>query len=171
MKKKDLVETTILLLGLWFIYQCISGVIPFLLNLSLNFFYSDYSEQVSRAIMVESIYAICYAIGAWVCFRRTEWLIENTGLNSQEETLVWENLITKRDVLETGIVIVSFALIFYTLPLLLKNFLFFFQSRAGNQYVDYEFTYPFLLLVVPVIAIIMRDKLTDLIYSKPRKNQ
>jgi hypothetical protein len=171
MKKKDLVETAILLLGLWFIYQCLSRFIPFLINLSFNFFYSDYSEQVNRAIMVESIYAISYAFGAWVCFKRSEWLIQNTDLKSEEETLLWENLISKRDILETGIVIVSFALIFYTLPLLLKNVLFFFQSKAGNEYVDYEFTYPFLLMVVPVLAIIMRDKLADLIYSKPKKNE
>lgn len=170
MKKKDLVETAILFLGLWFIYQCLSRLIPFIINLSLNFFYSDYSELVNRAIMVESIYAISYAVGAWVCFKKTEWFIQNTDLNLQEETLSLENLISKRDILETGIVIISFGLIFYTLPLLLKNFLFFFQSKAGNQYVDYEFTYPFLLLVVPILAIIMRDKLAELIYTKPKKN-
>jgi hypothetical protein len=171
MKKKDLVETSILLLGLWFLYKGISTLAIVLINVSFDFFFSDYSEQVSRYIMVNFIFTVSYALGAFICLRRKEWLIQNTGLNSEEETLLWENLISKKDILETGIVVISFGLIFHTLPDLLKNIFYFFRSRAGNDFVDYEFTYPFIMFLLPLIAIIIRDKLAELIYSKPKKKE
>jgi hypothetical protein len=169
MKKKDLVETAVLLLGLWLLYKSIATISYVLMNGSLNFFFNDYSEEVSRYIVVNLIFTFSYLTGAFVCFKRKDWLIQNTGLHSEEETLLQDNLISKRDVLETGIVIVSLALVFQTLPDLLKNFFDFFRSRAGNDYVDYEFTQPFIMFLVPLLSIIMRDKIADIIYSKKNK--
>ena len=173
MKKKDLVETCILLLGLWFLYMGVSTFAVMAINVSFDFFFNDYSEQVGRYIMVNFIFTLSYLTGMFICFKKSDWLIQNTQLQSEEQTLLSDNLISKRDILETGIVIVSLALFFQNLPDLLKNIIFFFKSRAGNEYLDFEFTEPFLLVLIPLLAVIMKDKLADMLYFRkknPDKN-
>lgn len=171
MKKKDLVETGILLLGLWLLYRAITSL-AHLISYSYFQFTSNVSPEntFEGYIVVYLLHTICCGFGVYLCFRKRNWLIHNTGLNIQDETS-FSKEITKYDMLETGIIVLSIGTAFLTFPDFLDNCIRFLKSKISDSNITYEFTLPFFYFLLPLIALIYRDRILDLLYPEYKKEE
>jgi hypothetical protein len=171
MKKKDLIETSILLLGLWLLYSGIMSLVFF-----LAYGYIEISENPSPEnsyngyLIANFLYTVCYGAGVFLCFKKREWLIQNISISTNDE-VKFNGEITKRDLLETGIIVLAIATIFLTLPDLLDNLIRFFKSKISDTTITYEFTFPFIYFILPLLTLIFRDKILEWIYPQKKTEQ
>jgi hypothetical protein len=184
MKKEDILETAILLLGLWSLYN---GLIS-LFYVVYYFFaeaFSSYPVYDPNFYSVYSSEAISFGILTFLCFAKRTLLLKNLnfipyheGHKKEEEKeahfLETNNEInyvaTKIDLLEIGIVILCLAILFTALPHFLYAILGYFKSKTSeNSSQNYNLTLPFVKIIVPLVIIVTRDKAIQLLYPANKR--
>jgi hypothetical protein len=180
MKKKDLVETAILLLGLWSLYNALTSlfyVVYYFLGETFSYspvydptFFSIYSSET-----------ISFGILAFLCFFKRTLLLKNLNFhvadrkeqqNEKEDNKSLfdpggelRNIASKIDLMEIGIVVLCLGVFFTVLSQFLYAVLNFFKSKlAGDNKHGYNLTLPFFKLLIPLVAVAMRDKVIQLLY-------
>lgn len=177
MKKKDLVETGILLLGLWSLYN---GLIA-LFYVVYYFLGETFSSSPVYDPTFFSMYgseSISFGILAFLCFAKRALLLKNLNFNTHIEPLEKENetdllktgnevnyIANKIDLMEIGIVILCLGVLFTALPYFLYAIFGLFKSRVSSDNLqNYNITLPFVKILIPVIIIVTRDKVVRLLY-------
>jgi ABC-type Mn2+/Zn2+ transport system permease subunit len=168
MKKKDLVETAILILGLWFLYRAIISL--FVLIYSVFMYNPPEPYLIKNEILSNIIFTFCFSLGVFLCFKKREFLINQLGLLSDSEILPDNSNITKSELLGTAIVILSIGLIFQQAPNFLYSIIEFFKERLGieSTYRN-ELGLYFIITMLPFIAILLKDKIVSTIYPETKK--
>jgi hypothetical protein len=179
MKKADLLETAILLLGLWSLYNGLIAlfyVVYYFLGETFSYspvydpaFFSAYASE-----------AISYGMLVFLCFAKRNLLLRNLNFplhdDEQKEgkegkTDVLEsraelkNIATKVDLMEIGIVVLCLGVFFTALPYFLYALFNLFKSKvSGDDKHVYNVTLPFFKLLIPAVIIVIRDKVIQLLY-------
>jgi hypothetical protein len=179
MQKKDLIETAILLLGLWSLYNVIIPLFYVVYYYLGELFAASpvYDPAYFSAYITESL---SFGILTFLCFAKRPLLLRSLNLAYPDEKLTEKEnktdfleseehittIATKIELIEIGIIVLCLGVLFTALPYFLFAVFTLFKSKiATDDGTNYSLTLPFLRILIPVIIIIARDKIIKLLYT------